>query len=68
MGLHYSQEYSIFSRRICIIDNKGGRRAELVAVNGSVEILEISLAAIESHPQSQQIWKKFARLLCIKVR
>jgi len=50
-----------------IIDNKGGRRAELVAVNGAVEILEISLISIESHPQSQQIWKNFARLLCIKL-
>lgn len=50
-----------------IIDNKGGRRAELVAVNGSVEVLEISLIAIESHPQAQQIWKNFARLLCIKL-
>jgi|GEM_PF-3524278 len=50
-----------------LLDQRGGRRLELVAVNGPVEILEISLPAIEAHPNASQIWRNCAWILCMKL-
>lgn len=50
-----------------LLDQRGGRRLELVAANGALEILEISLAAIDAHPQAAQLWKNCAWILCMKL-
>lgn len=50
-----------------LVESSGRRTAELVALGGPIEVLEIRRTALDAHPQSARLYRNLATVLSLKL-